>query len=871
MTNRILGLLGVLLVSVIAYFVYVSDRSSSGSPDPVAAEASERRPSEWGWLQRTYPHFQADADAYRVALLQAQTLKQVAGKRRAAPWVFAGPTNIGGRISDVAFDPQEPNTVYAGAATGGVFKSIDRGVTWGPIFDDQAVLTVGDIAVDPVNPETIYVGTGEANGGHNNFAGGGVYKSIDGGTTWQFMGLEATVSIGRIRVHPTNPERVYVAAVGSYFGPHPERGLYRSDDGGATWDNVLFVNDTTGVIDVVMRPDDPDVLLAATWQRSRTVNGAELYGPGSGVYRSTDGGDTWERLGAQQGLPDPSVQTDSLPPPRVGRIGLALCRDQPDVMYALYNDGFSHLGLYRTDDGGDAWYRVDPNNQLPEGMSNFSWYFGQVRVHPENPDWVYVMDVWFMRSFNGGQSWTRQTGTHVDHHALAFAPDNPDVLVNGNDGGIALSENNGSSWTRVDELPVTQFYEIAYDPSLPERFYGGTQDNGVWRTTTGALDDWEQLMVGDGFYVIVDPDDSETIYMETQFGNLVRQTPGQFGLQQVPALTGINLSEKRNWSTPVVLDPNDSSVLYYGTNRVYRSVNKAGSWSPISGDLTKQSGTSLLGSITAIAVAPANSDVLFAGTDDGNVWVTEDYGVAWSNVTEGLPNRWVTRIAVDPLDDRIAYVTFSGLKWRSPQPHVFRTVDRGATWEDISSNLPDAPVNAFAIDPLRPDELYLGSDIGAFASYNAGGSWEPLDEGMPAVPVNDLKINPHTRVLIAGTHGRSMYTLQLDRLATSIDDLPDEAAPFSMEAVFPNPFTTVAHVSVQLDRAAPVRVAVYDALGRNVRTLHDGVLPAGIQRVTWDGNDASGRRVAAGTYFVRAAGGDSARPVEQSRSLTLVR
>ncbi len=740
---------------------YASTLGPRATDEATARDEPGRYPSEYGWIQRTFPHFTADTDVYRKAFVQVQELRAAAKSATFGAWQPVGPTNIGGRISDIEFDPINPNIVYAAAATGGVFKSTDTGETWTPIFDDQPVMSIGDIAVDPTNPQILYVGTGEANGGHNNFAGAGLYKSTDSGTTWTFAGLENTTSIGRILVDPTRPGRVFVAAVGSYFAPNPERGVYRSEEGGPPWEKVLFVNDSTGVIDLVMRPDSTDVLFAATWQRVRRVTGAQLNGEGSGIYKSIDGGETWARLDSNNGLPSGPA----------GRIGLALCRNAPEVMYALYTNGTSYLGLYRTNDGGETWFDADPDRDLRSGFSNFSWFFGQVRVAPDDPDLVYVMDVSFMRSANGGATWTFQGEPkipHVDHHALAFHPNDPTFIVEGNDGGLAISQNAGVTWTKIFQLPITQFYEIGLDLTNPDRFYGGTQDTRTLRSN--GPDNWEVIHGGDGFYVIVDPTNPNVVYAESQFGALVKIVNGQAR----SATSGIppRSREKRNWSTPVVMDPNDSQVLYYGTNRIYRTENGAEFWEPISEDLTRRlAAFSLLGTITTIAVAPTNSNVIYAGTDDGKVWVSNDYGGTWNDITgDDLPFRWVTRVIVDPTDEQTAYVTYSGLRWRDPQPHVFRTRDRGATWENITNNLPDAPVNAFAVDPRNPAYLYLGSDVGAFVSQDDGVSWTILGEAMPAVPVYDMKIfeDETQHFLVAGTYGRSMYTLDLSSMPDPI-------------------------------------------------------------------------------------------------------
>ncbi len=806
------------------------------------------KPSDWAWQQRTFPYGTADKTAHLEALQQAQRMHALAkASTSEAEWEFAGPTNIGGRVIDIEFNPQDPRVVYAGAATGGVFKSSDRGVTWAPIFDDQAVLTIGDVAVAPNQPATIYVGTGEANGGHNNFPGGGVYKSQDAGASWQFIGLEATTSIGRIVVDPINANRVYVAAIGSYFAKDNDRGVYRSNDGGQTWQQVLFVNDSTGAIDLVIDPLNPQKLFAATWERIRPPKfGTHLNGFSSGIYRSLDGGDTWERLGAAQGLPAPRQN--------IGRIGLAICATQPDNLYALYtNNGYSYDSLYRTKDGGNTWQRTDLSNGLRIGFANFSWYFGNVRVHPTNPEQVHVLDFLMMISTNGGASWRSAATSHVDHHGFAFDPSEPSRQIVGHDGGIDYSTNNGSTWTQVAVLPVTQFYHITMDQTNPHRLYGGTQDNGTMRTLTGALNDWNVFYGGDGFYVIVDPTNPNVIYAESQNGNLGKSINGGANFQG--AQTGINPSEPTDWSTPVVMDPNNSNVLYYGTNRVYRTTNGAELWNAISDDLTDSEPGSRIGTVTTIAVAPSNSAVIYAGTDDSHVWVTTDTGATWTEISDPLPYRWVTRVAVDPMDERIAYVTFSGLKWRDPQPHVFRTTDMGLTWEDISNNLPDAPINILVVDPLYPNLLYVGTDVSAYYSRDYGKQWQPLGKGLPMVSVYDIVVHPFERRLALGTHARSMYTLDLSTY-TGVDESPQQGPErFTLSQNYPNPFNPTTNIAFALKERAEVTLKIYNMSGQLVRTLVHETRAAGEHVTQWDGKNAAGQAVASGAYWYRLQSG----------------
>ncbi|MBK6878763.1 MAG: T9SS type A sorting domain-containing protein [Ignavibacteria bacterium] len=814
--NKLILILSVFIL-VLTSTIGLKYFSNNKVEEPEQEEEKPGKlPSDNEYIKRTFPFYQSDPNAHLEALGKAQTMRNDAMNDNSMPaWEFAGPNNIGGRISDIEYDPNNPNIVYAGAATGGVFKSTDAGVTWSPVFDDQAVLPAGDIAVDPVNSNIVYVGTGEPNGGHNNFSGGGVYKSTNAGSTWQRVGLENTVAVGRILVSPVNPLKVYVAAVGSYFGPNPERGVYKSDNGGATWSRVLHVSDSCGAIDIIMDPINPNNMMAAMWQRTRYPNGGQLYGRESGIHKTTDGGNTWTVLGAANGLPNPATTN-------VGRIGLSISNSNPNVAYALYTNGTTYSGFFKTTNAGLNWTNANGGG-LQSGFSTFSWYFGQVRVHPTNPEIVYVLDLEVMKTTNSGTSWSEISGSvHVDHHALAFKPGDPNLLILGNDGGMYRSSNGGSTFTKVQSLPVTQFYEIGIDKTNPQRLYGGTQDNGTNRTTTGSLGDWASIYGGDGFYVIVDYTNPNVIYAESQNGALGKSTNG--GASFSGATSGISSSEKKNWSTPVVMDPNNNNVLYYGTNKVYRTTNAASSWTAVSPDLTNGN-QARLGTLATIAVAKTNSNIIMAGTDDANVWITTNNGTNWSKVSTTLPYRWITRVAFDPTNDNIAYVTYNGLKWKDPQPHVFRTTNRGQTWQDISSNLPDAPINAFDIDPLRPNVLFVGSDVGAYVSFNSGGSWQFLGSGLPMVSVYDFKIHPTANYLVAGTHGRSMYKIDLAQVVGVSSNASEVPNGFELYQNYPNPFNPSTKIRYKLlanaggQGANFISLKVHDITGRQVDEL----------------------------------------------------
>lgn len=807
------------------------------------------RPYEYAYIKKTYPYYKADSDAYIKAIEQAKFLKEATKNKRlskglgSVPWEFAGPTNVGGRVVDIEFDPNNPSIVYAGFSTGGVFKSFDAGNTWLPVFDEQAVLTVGDIAIDPTNSNVVYVGTGEANGGHNNFPGGGVFKSTDAGATWIFLGLEGTTSIGRIVINPQNTDILYLASVGSYFSPNPERGIYKSTDAGLTWENSLFVSDTTGFVDLIIDPNNPDRLMATAWERVRRPNSSHLFGPSSAIYKTTNGGNNWTKI-INATLPN-AASTN------VGRIGLAIHRNNPDIVYSLFTDGYSIISLYRSTDFGISWTDMDPDDELAQGMSNFSWYFGQVRVHPTNPNIVYVLDVGFMRSTDAGNTWLFNFSSelHVDHHALAFSPADPNYVISGNDGGINISTDGGINFSQPKKIPATQFYEIGIDYNNPERLYGGTQDNGTNRTIDGGLDNWEHIYGGDGFYVIVDFNNSNIIYAEYQNGGLGKSTDGGFSWEY--ALSGIDGSEPTNWSTPVVMDPNTSNILYFGTHSLYRTTDGTASWNKVSPQLTDWIPGRRLGTITTIAVAPTNSNVIYVGTDDAHVWVSSDNGVNWNDISSGLPERWVTRVVVDPSDENIVYVTFNGLKWRDPQPHVFRSTNKGTDWENINSNLPDAPVNAFAVDNNYSNILYVGNDVGMYVSFDTGHNWEVLGEGLPVLPVGDIKIHPTENYLVAGTYGRSMYKIDLNLVTNTGDDRQDFLNSFQLYQNYPNPFNPNTTISWDSPVSGHQTIKIYDVTGKVIVTLVNEIKTAGKHQVEFKASS-----LASGVYFYKIEAGN---------------
>lgn len=756
---------------------------SNNQPDPLekSVKSEEEIPNDWIMRQRAYPNKNISFEELKSLRNQSMAMKysQQMYKSATASWQQAGPTNIGGRVSAIAVHPSDPTTWYVGAASGGVWKLSDYGNTIEPIFDDVPSLSVGAIAVDPNDPLTLYVGTGESSASSNTgaFPGSGMYKTTDGGATWQSIGLDQSRFIGRIAINPKNSQELYVAAMGVYWGKNSERGLYRSTNGGASWQQVLYVNDSTGCIDVVINPENPDTVYAAMWERIRKPGLRKCAGPSSAVWRSFDGGDTWTELNAN-GLATSGVNT--------GKIGLSLCLSSPNVLYAIYStDPVANYfdELYKSTDYGNTWVPMH-NSGLTSSFSSFGWYFGNVQVDPINPNLVYTVGFRLYRSTDGGINSNAISGSsvHVDQHDLWIDPNDNQFMVLGNDGGVYYSTNGGSNWTKADSLPITQFYTCEVDETYPNRYYGGTQDNGTVRTLTGSLNDWSRIKGGDGFVVRVNPVNNDTIFAESQYGNLSRSVNGGFTFGG--ALNGVDGSDRVDWNMPYVLDPNTPSTMYLGTERIYKSTNSSALWTPISLDLT-DGDMNGYGTITAIAVSKVDENVLYAGTEDGRVWNTYDGGSTWNDIssTTSLPNLWVTSIECDVNDKSVAYVTYSGYTHLDYTPHIYQTTDSGNTWVSMAGNLPDFPINDLVVDPSVPGAFYIASDFGVYYTQDGGVIWEPLGIDLPNVSVFDLRLHDSTRKLVAGTYGRSMYAIDLN----SVDPVSTKNRAEKTFSIFPNP------------------------------------------------------------------------------------
>ncbi|MCX6306037.1 MAG: T9SS type A sorting domain-containing protein [Bacteroidetes bacterium] len=788
-------------------------------------------PNDWTAMQRLYPYGRINPAAFLEATRQTKSMMDHAAVSN-NPWVFTGPDNIGGRITDIESPAGNPSTIYIGAATGGVLKTTNQGATWTNLFSGVPVISVGDISIDPNNDQVLYCGTGEANSSSFSFLGNGIYKSTDAGASWQNMGLTHSAYIGRVVVDYSNSQRVFVAACGNLFTATDERGVYRTVDGGQSWQRVLYINDSTSAIDLVQHPTNPLILYASMWERIRGLTYRQSFGDGSGLWKSTDGGTTWNEL--TNGLPTGN---------NVGRIGIAIARSSPDILYAFYDLDNYDVGVYKSVNGGQSWTRTN-DGSLFSMNSNFGWYFGQVRVDPANPDRVFVMGVDLFSTEDGGASWTDLSSWefHVDHHAMFFDEAN-NRIIEGNDGGLYLSSDHGYNWDKVNNLPLTQFYAIDIDNQNPERIYGGTQDNNTIRTQTGGTSDWEPILGGDGMYTLVDYTDPNTIYAEYQWGNLYRSDDGGPTMNYI---AGPMSGDRVNWSAPLVMHPTDPSVIYFGTYRVWKSIDKGDSWQPVSDDLTGGIDQYFY-SITTLAISALDPSIVIAGSGDGKVHISRNDGQSWQNISAGLPNRWVTKVAADPFNAQTIYATLSGFRWDESLPHVFKSNDLGSTWVDITGNLPEFPVNDIALDPDLPGRIIVATDAGVYGTTNGGQYWYWIWDGLPAVPVYALKIHAPTRTIVAGTYGLSSYKAQLDDLMTGVSP---GATPAAIHLVAnPNPVETSTTLKFYLPAEDKITGTAYRMNGSSAGEIFSKTLPAGRQEISW-----SPRNFPAGIYLVKIEG-----------------
>ncbi len=836
---------GLLIVLITPILVISFLRESKKA---IHSEKVEGEGDDYFFQSHSFPYGKIDYDAQKKA---AQSFRNTPSLRKSqtASWQFAGPVNIGGRITDIEFNPSNQQIAYLAAASGGVFKTIDAGINWLPIFDNEITLSIGDIAVAPSDPNTIYVGTGESNGGSGSltYDANGIYKSTDAGATWTNIGLQNTRMTGRVVVHPLNPEIVFAACMGDLYSATPDRGLYKTTNGGITWTNVLFVDDSTGAIDVVINPQNPNIVFATTWKRTRYVNSKDYAGVQSGVWKSLDGGNSFFRLDESNGLPPVGLE--------YSRIGIDLCASSPNIVYCIYiNDQYGYQGVYKSEDNGNNWLQTnDVTITSANGNSQAYWY-GRVKCDPTDPNIAYVIGFDTYKTSDGGNSYNSTfLDAHVDQHTVAIHPLNHDFVMLGNDGGLHISHDAGLTWNHHESLPISQIYRSEIDFLNPSNLYFGLQDNGTNFTSTGNTNDYLNLFGGDGFQVLVNRTSNFNILVGYQYGNIFKSSDQGFSWSS-SSQNGV--FGTGNWNYPLTADPQIPNLIYTGTQSIFQSTDFGSSWNNISPELTMldNTGTLIFGTITFIDVSPLNSEIIYAGTDDGKVWNTLNGGTSWNQVNNGLPSRWVTSVKTDPFDENVAYVTFSGYRFHDTMAHVYKTIDNGQTWTDIGSNLPDIPCNNIIADPSIPDVLYLATDIGVYFTRNGGISWIPIADGIPIVVCSDLKLHQPSRTLVVGTYGRSSYKLDLN-LFLGIKKVNNLSVNFSIS---PNPVTSIrASLTYTLLRPAEITITIYDVAGKmifvnknkgqtgnNIFPLELKNTPAGVYLVNLiNGNETTSKKI----------------------------
>ncbi|MBZ5537573.1 MAG: hypothetical protein LAO31_16575 [Acidobacteriia bacterium] len=788
-----------------------------------------------------------------------------------------GPAIMGGRIDDFAVVENNPSIVYVATASGGILKTVNNGTTWEPIFDNEAVSTIGDIAICPSDPSILYVGTGEANNRQSSSWGNGVYRTMDAGKTWSHVGLKETKAIGRVVINPQDPNTVYVAATGNLWGANKERGVFKTTDGGKTWTQSLFVNEDTGAIDLAMDPQSPNTLYAAMYQRRRTVFGFNGGGPGSGLYKTVDGGATWTKL--TKGLPSEGD---------IGRIGIGIYRFNPNIVYALFENQKAG-GIYRSNDKGETWTKMSETNPRP-------MYYSQVHVDPNNDQRVWLLGAPMYFTEDGGKTFRSNLvqRIHGDYHAMWIDPANSNHMWVGSDGGIHQTYDRGVTWDFINTYPLGQFYEVSFDMQKPYRVCGGLQDNGSWCGPSATLfsagitnDDWFRVGGGDGFYTANDPVDPNTVYAESQDGNLSRLDLRTTESKSIrPQMKEGDPPYRFNWNSPVLISGFDHNTIYYGGNFLFKSTDRGETWTPLGGDLTtgvdrskqgifgvvpskerdtlsRNDGVQWYPTATTIAESPLNANVLLYGSDDGNLQITRDGGKTWKNVADKIPGlpkgTYVSRVAASKSAEGTVYATFDGHRMGDFNTYVFTSTDYGERWKSIAANLPNiGGVHVIREHPRNANVLFLGTEFGAFISMNRGGSWEPLKlSGFPTVPVDDIQIHPRDNDLILGTHGRSIYILDdstpIEKASDSVanSDLyvfePRTAVEYRMYGnkgstghewfMAPNPpygAILTYYIKNKPGEKEQVRITISEKGGKTIREIYRNPKEQGLNRANWD-------------------------------------
>ncbi len=829
-TKVLISTLVVLLFGTLVYkskevSFFKQEKGERTATNEAEEAESLTEPDEQWMLQRMYPSMNpTDAlRGYEQFLAQAYSAAENSAARTpfAGTWTQEGPGNVGARYNTIVVHPTNPNIVYAGSAAGGLWKTTDGGVNWNPIFDQRAYLNIGTVILDKTNPNTIYVGTGDPNIGGYVRIGDGVWKSTNGGSSWTNIGLSNTRIISKIVQHPTQPNTLWVAAMGLPFARDANRGVYKTTDGGLTWTKVLYVADDTGASDLIIDPTNPNTLYATSWTRIRNNHESMVMSPNSRVWKSTNGGTAWTPL------------TTGLPTGKQGRIGLAITRNAPVKIYAMYMDtidlGFG--SLYKTTNSGTSWTELSSSASIDTTrfQGNQSWYFGKVRINPANDNEVWLLGVNSLVSYDGGTSWADGTGEgqtlgmmHSDHHDLAW--DNGGNAWLATDGGVFKGNTvvGLASWQRKDNMPTNQVYRCAVNPAVNGQYAVGVQDNGTNLGNAATLNSWTKYWYADGFQMLFHPTDFSVWYASWQNGSLWASYDGgnNFNL----FTTGIDPSESHNWDTPFRMSTLDPDRLYTGTSILYKyDQTTGGQWMPISPILCDPI-NDRFHNITTIEESPLNANTIWVGTSDSHLQVTLNGGTTWMDKNLGLPTAYITSVKPSLHNVATAYVAISGYRENDNTPHLWKTTNNGNTWVSVSGNLPTGAINDIQLYQGNANVLFVATDAGVYGTINGGTTWARIGTNMPTIPVFDLEIDKVNNKLLAGTFARSLMSFNIGVFLSTTNISTVEKL-----AIFPNPASRF--LQLKNDPANLTDLRIVDMQGNAVLTIENPTQTIDIQKL----------------------------------------
>ncbi len=765
------------------------------------------KPHDQYQLGRNFPNIGDGTIAYERALRKASKKY----RNQNTPWTQEGATNIGGRINTIAVDPNNANIIYVGTPNAGIFKTTNGGLTWDHKFEQQQSLAIGVLAIDPNNSNTIYAGTGDEALSSFTYMGNGLWKSSDGGNTWNYIGLKETRVISQLIIHPTNSNIIYAGTMGNIYSMDTDRGLYKTTDGGLNWTQVLYLGLDAGIGDMAINESQPDTLFVTGRNRFRSNQVSNTVGPDARIFRTYNGGQTWDTL------------TNGLPSGDQCKITIALSQNNPQLIYASYCDStMNYNGFYRSTNGGDSWNFMSKDNDM--SMGGFGWYFGEIFIDPNDDNRVYWCAIDLYRTTNGGSTWSRRAppwftyDVHADKHDIQFVNSNTFFLAT--DGGIYRTNsgggNNASAWTNITNMPITQYYRVGYNPWDSLNYYAGAQDNGTQvGSAASGVDSWLRYFGGDGFKPAFDRDDEDTWYTQTQRGNINSTIDGGNNYDNITA--SLTATDRANWNTPYLLSPQNTKTMYVGTYKVYKNTYApVDNWTAISGDLTDgiDNSNHVLSALDQSAI---NGQVLYAGTSDGNVWVTQNDGTSWSQVNAGLPDRYVSAVKASPNNLSNAFVSYWGYRDNDTTAYIYFTNNYGQSWTSIaSSSLPNFAINDIWIKPDGTDSsIIIANDGGVYSTINRGGSWMRVGNNMPIIPVYDVEYNPATKKIFAGTFAMSLQSMGIDSVFEAVPPVMNVGLSNTKilgAKIYPNPCKD--QLQIELEKASAISITLLDINGK---------------------------------------------------------